>query len=174
MMTALLAADTIRSLSQDAFSLYENSCLGEKRSKHIEYAPVEALYLAREEKLEVFRGSSPRSRALSFDALLALLRRQDKKIATKLAVYADLRSRGYIVKTALKFGAEFRVYEKGVRPGEQHARWILFTAREHETLNWHDFAAKNRVAHAAKKNLLLAIVDDEGDVSYYEIAWLRP
>src|SRR3989338_9057270 len=77
-------------------------------------------------------------------------------------------------ETALKFGAEFRVYDKGYRPGAAHARWILYTAKEYEKLSWHDFAAKNRIAHSAKKNLLLAIVDDEGDVSYYEVSWLRP
>ena len=153
MIQAFIAADTIRSLSQDAFSLYESSRFGEKSGKHIEYAPVEALYLISEDKLEEFRSTS--SKSLSFDTLIALLRKQDKKLSTKIAVYAALRSRGYIIKTARKFGAEFRVYEKGIKPGEQHARWILFTSREHETLNWHDFAAKNRVAHAAKKNLLL-------------------
>ncbi|MBU1252016.1 MAG: tRNA-intron lyase, partial [Nanoarchaeota archaeon] len=38
----------------------------------------------------------------------------------------------------------------------------------------HDFSAKNRVAHSTKKNLLLAIVDEEGDVSYYEVRWVKP
>jgi tRNA-intron endonuclease, archaea type len=49
----------------------------------------------------------------------------------------------------------------------------LYTTKENELINWHDFAAKNRVAHSTKKNLVIAIVDDESDVSYYEISWLR-
>ncbi len=36
-----------------------------------------------------------------------------------------MRNRGYIIKTALKFGADFRVYDRGVKPGEDHARWII-------------------------------------------------
>ena len=143
---------------------------GDKKGLAIIYAPIEALFLAQEGKLIVYRGT----KKLPEDKLLTLLRKNDKRIATKLAVYADLRKKGYIVKTALKFGAEFRVYEKGVKPGEDHARWVLSTAREHEQLDWHDFTAKNRVAHAAKKYLLLGIVDDENDVSYYEIAWMKP
>jgi tRNA splicing endonuclease len=55
-----------------------------------------------------------------------------------------------------------------------HARWILYTVRESDISNWHDFAAKNRVAHSTKKALLIAVVDDESDVSYYECLWLRP
>ena len=34
--------------------------------------------------------------------------------------------------------------------------------------------AKNRVAHSTKKNLLIAIVDEEAKVSYYEIRWIQP
>ena len=35
-------------------------------------------------------------------------------------------------------------------------------------------SAKNRVAHSTKKNLLLAIVDEEEVITYYEVRWLRP
>ena len=86
----------------------------------------------------------------------------------------DLRKKGYIVKTALKFGADFRVYYKGVFPGQDHAHWIAYAAREYEELKWQDFAAKNRVAHSTNKKLLLCILDEEGDVSYYEVSWIRP
>jgi tRNA-intron endonuclease len=113
-------------------------------------------------------------KVISFDELIKKLKKKDKKIETKFAVYQDLRKKGYIIKTALKFGAEFRVYNKGVKPGENHARWILFTVREHDALSWHDFAAKNRVAHSTQKKLLIAIVDEESDVSYYEAGWIKP
>ncbi len=170
MIRAFYTAESIRSTSPEAFTLYEKSSFGEKKAGSIEYAPIEALFLASEGKLSLMKGE----KKLSLEAILTLFRKHDKKIATKLVVYTALRNRGYIVKTALKFGAEFRVYERGVKPGENHARWILSVAREHDALNWHEFAAKNRVAHAARKYLLLAIVDDEGDVSFYEVAWTRP
>ena len=47
--------------------------------------------------------------------------------------FKDLRKKGYIVKTALKFGADFRVYEKGVKPGEDHAKWVVFPVHERNT-----------------------------------------
>ena len=86
----------------------------------------------------------------------------------------DRGSRGYIVKTALKFGADFRVYDRGVKPGEDHARWVVYPVHEGSVLTWYEFAAKNRVAHSTKKRLMLGIVDDEGDVTYYEVRWMRP
>ena len=57
-------------------------------------------------------------------------------------VFRDLRQKGYIVKTALKFGAEFRVYEPGKKIGQDHAKWILFPVSETQHLTWQDFSAK--------------------------------
>ena len=114
-----------------------------------------------------------RNKKIPKSELMNKFRRIDKKIQIKYPVFKDLRKKGYIVKTALKFGAEFRVYEKGSKPGKKHAKWILFTDHESKKLSFQEFAAKNRVAHSTKKKLLLAITDEEGDISYYEVSWIR-
>lgn len=170
MITAYLLGNEIVSTSPDAFSFYEKSRWGEKQGKKIIYSSFEALSLFEAEKLTVFIGK----KELDEGALRAKLRKGDKKFETKYAVFQDLRGKGYVVKTALKFGAEFRVYDKGDNPGEEHARWILFTARESEQMSMHDFSAKSRVAHSTKKFLMLGVVDDESDVTYYEVRWERP
>jgi tRNA-intron endonuclease len=170
MIQAHFSGDSISSNSAEAFSLCEKSSFGEKAGQKIEYANVEALFLAKEGRMEIFSGKN----AVKEEAILKKLKKHDKKIETKLAVYSDLRKRGYVPKTALKYGADFRVYDKGIKPGDAHARWILFAVKQHDALDWHDFAAKNRIAHSTKKNLLIAIVDEEGDVSYYEVSWIKP
>jgi len=170
MIEANLVGSKISSSSSEAFGLYEKARLGEKKEENIEYSLIETLFLIKEKKLILKSGK----KIISFAEFLKKSKKTDKKIETKLPVYIDLRKRGYIVKTALKFGAEFRVYEKGIKPGQDHARWVLYTTKEHEQLNWHDFAAKNRIAHSTKKDLLLGIVDEEEDVSYYQVSWIRP
>jgi tRNA-intron endonuclease, archaea type len=170
MIQAIFSQDKIYSTSPGAFSLYEKSRFGEKKQNKILYSPVEALFLLQENKLQLISNSRP----LSQEKALKKLKSKDKKIELKLAVYEDLRKKGYILKTALKFGADFRVYEKGVKPSQDHARWILAIVKESDTLDYKDFASKNRVAHSTKKKLLLAIVDEESDVSYYEVSWLKP
>ena len=100
--------------------------------------------------------------------------RKDKRFWIRYAVFKDLRERGYIIKTALKFGADFRVYPRGVKPGEDHAKWIVYPVHESEAMTWYEFSAKNRVAHSTKKNLMMGVVDDEGDVSYWEVGWVKP
>lgn len=170
MITAQFTGEKIFSNSADAFTLYERSKFGEKIENVIEYSFVEVLHLISEKKMQVLYGK----KELDYNSLMKKIKKIDKKIETKFTVFKDLRKRGYIVKSALKFGAEFRVYDKGAKPGEEHAKWILYTVKENESFTWYDFAAKNRVAHSTKKSLLLAIVDEEGDVSYYNVEWTRP
>ncbi len=130
----------------------------------------EALYLLEKQKIQI----GQKNKILSFNELLNKLKKIDKKIQVKYPIYKDLREKGYIVKTALKFGADFRVYPKGIKPGKDHAKWVVFCEHESKKESWQSFSAKNRVAHSTKKKLLLAILDEEGDVSYYEVGWIRP
>lgn len=169
-MIAQFTGEKITSASADAFSLNEKSQFGEKKKGKIEYSLVEALYLMDEKNLEIYSGS----KKLSLQDLLKKVKKLDKRVETKLTVFSDLRKKGHIVKTALKYGADFRVYEKGTKPGQEHAKWVLYTVKEHESFNWQEFAAKNRVAHSTKKKLLIAIVDEESDVTYYEVSWTKP
>lgn len=139
--------------------------------QRVELSLLEAVYLSEKKKLTVFDGNK---KQISSENLLKKARKGEKDFWVKYCVFKDLREKGYIVKTALKFGADFRVYDKGVKPGQDHAKWIVFPSSENQKFTWQEFSAKNRVAHSTKKNLLLAIVDDEGDVSYWETRWLKP
>lgn len=167
---AVFSGEEIVSSAKEARDLYSKSLFGEYIDKKINYSLSEALYLVDKKKIDVY----VKTKKLTFNQLIEKCKQIDKKILTKYLVYKDLRNRGYLLKTALKFGADFRVYDKGQRPGKEHAKWILYAVSESQDLTWHDFSAKNRVAHSTKKNLLIGIVDSEGSVTYYEISWLRP
>lgn len=167
---AYIVGEIISSNDADAYSLYKKSCFGEPVGEKIQYSLSETLFLVEKGKMEILS----RNKKISKKDLLNKFRKIDKKIQIKYIVFKDLREKGYIIKTALKFGAEFRVYGKGTRPGKSHAKWIVFTDHESKKLTWHEFSAKNRIAHSTKKNLLLAIVDEEGDISYYEVKWVKP
>ena len=168
---ANLISEKITSNSAEAQNLFASQRFGEKIGEKIFYTLSEALFLVENKQMEI---QDLRNKKIPKKELLRKFQKIDKKFKTKYLVFKDLRKKGYIVKTALKFGAEFRVYEKGKKIGKDHAKWILFPVAETNSLTWHDFSAKNRVAHSTKKNLLIAIVDEEGDVSYYEVAWKRP
>ncbi len=158
--------------SNEARELYDKNRFGAKPGgKNVYLGIVETLYLVEKERLELFGG---RGKEITFDNLLKKTKKKEKDIWIRYVVYRDLRDRGYIVKTALKFGAEFRVYDRGIKPGEDHAKWIVYPVFERHSLTWYEFSAKNRVAHSTKKRLMIGVVDEEGDVSYWEVKWTRP
>lgn len=165
-----LIGEIIASNDSEAISLYEKSRFGELKNGKVQYSLPEALFLVEKEKMDIFSKNKKISKA----EIINKLKKIDNRIQTKYFVYKDLREKGYIVKTALKFGADFRIYDKGHKPGDEHAKWICFASHESKRLTWQDFSAKNRIAHSTKKNLLLAIVDEEGDITYYEVRWVKP
>jgi len=122
---------------------------------------LEAGYLHTIEKITV---TNERGAPLSIEQIERKGAKRDKRFGVRLAVFSDLRKRGYVVKTGLKYGAEFVVYERGTKPGEDHSKWVVYPVHEREHFGWHDFSAKNRVAHTTQKRLLIAIVDDEDKV----------
>lgn len=167
---AHLSGKIVSSNSSEAYSLFSKSRFGEKSGDKVQYSLSEALYLLEKGKAEIFSGKNK----LSKNEIIGKFERIDKKFSVKYPVFKSLRDKGYIVKTALKFGADFRVYERGKKIGREHAKWVVFAEHESQKLSWHEFSAKNRVAHSTKKNLLLGIVDDESDVTYYEVSWIKP
>ena len=158
--------------SNEARDLYNSSRFGILiDNEKVQLSLLETTYLLDKNRIEVYDG---RKKKLTKEELLKKAIRLEKSFWIRFTVFKDLRDRGYIVKTALKFGADFRVYERGVKPGEDHAKWIVYPVHERDSLTWHEFSAKNRVAHSTKKKLMIGTVDDEGDVTYWEIRWIKP
>lgn len=166
---ATLIKGKVTSNSSEAHTLFQKSQFGEKLGEKILYSLPEAFLLLEEEKMQI---TDFQEKKISKETALKKFTRTDKNFSTRYPTFKDLRKKGYVVKTALKFGADFRIYEKGKT--SSHSKWLCFTTPENQKISWQDFAAKTRVAHSSKKNLLIAIVDEENSVSYYEIKWTKP
>ncbi len=158
--------------SDNSRDFYNQSRFGDLlEDGRVQLSLIEALYLLEKKRLLAY---DSRNKLIDYDSFLKKAQKSEPNFWVRYCVYKDIRNRGYIIKTALKFGADFRIYDRGVKPGEDHARWVVFPVHEGSTLTWYDFAAKNRVAHSTKKRLLIGILDAENDVTYYEIKWMRP
>lgn len=162
---AQLTGEKISSNSTGSFSLYEKSAFGEKVGSKVVYNLYEALYLIEQGKMNIFTGS----KKLTQSILASKFNKIDKNFSLKYSVFSDLRKKGFVCKAGLKFGADFRVYDKS--QNREHAKWLLFVVSENSKLSWSEFAAKNRIAHSTNKKLLVAVVDSEEKVSYYESGW---
>lgn len=149
---------------------YDRSCYGSIAKQNHVFSLEEGYYLSQEEKITIV---DAKARPYTSERLLKRLSRLQKHFIVRFSVYSNLRKKGYIPKTALKFGSVFRVYDKGIRPGQDHAKWIVLPVNETDMLRWYEYCAQSRVAHSTKKKLLIAVVDAEKDVSYYESQWIK-
>lgn len=160
---AYMQGKNFYSNKKQAIDLASSSFFGELKDGKVTYSLFEVLYLLEKSKIEL----QDNKKGMRFDSLL----NKYKKLMDSYQVFKDLREKGYIVKEGLKFGADFRVYEKSQKPGKHHAKYLVSVQHYKDKLNLKDFSAKTRVAHSTNKNLVLAIVDSEGDITYIESNW---
>ncbi|MCS7111946.1 MAG: tRNA-intron lyase [Ignisphaera sp.] len=94
----------------------------------------------------------------------------------KYRVYRDLRDKGYIVRSGMKFGADFTVYELG--PGLEHAPYVVTVTSAATLLRSIDIVGLGRLSHSVKKKSVLAIVNGNEchgvDINYLVFKWVKP
>jgi tRNA-intron endonuclease len=78
------------------------------------------------------------------------------------SVYADWRSKGYVVKTGFKFGTHFRLYFPGAKPIKDkdtwiHSKHVIHVFPRDLKLLISEWARAIRVAHSVRKTFILAI-----------------
>jgi tRNA-intron endonuclease len=194
MSMAYIIGDKIIEDNKDLIKEIHDRGFGELQGDLLLLAPVETLYLAEAKKINIVKeggreggkeGAKQSSKAASkkkaspqktYDmaALFNEFKKWDQEIAVKYYVYRDLRKKGYVARTGLKFGTYFRVYEKGIRVGEGHSHWLVHPIREEQKNSIYDLARAIRLAHSVRKKLLWAVVDSEGDVTYYKMERMQP
>lgn len=170
-MDAVLRGELVVIKDQKAVALHEKSHYGKFNLDELQLSPMEALYLQEKGKIRI-RDKTPNGKILSVDEMWEMV--QNQGMLYKYIVFRDLRNRGYIVKTGFKYGSEFRLYERGKSPGDGHSDFVVKVVTEDENISIFNFSSYVRVAHGVKKKLLMAVVDDEQDITYYNVEWTRP
>jgi tRNA-intron lyase len=76
-------------------------------------------------------------------------------------VYADWRSKGYVVKTGFKFGTHFRIYFPGAQPVKDskwaHSMHVIQVFPRDTKLLIAEWSRAIRLAHSVRKTFILAI-----------------
>ncbi len=167
-MISELSGDLVIVKEGNTAKLYERSHYGTLTNDGLQLTIIEALYLMEKGKLEVKNGSDD----VSIDNMYEIIR-ENGSFANYI-VFNDLRNRGYVVKTGFKYGSEFRLYERGKSPGDGHSDFLVKVATEDSAFMISDLSSYVRVAHGVNKKLLFAVVDEENDITYYNVEWTRP
>ena len=168
-MYAVLCDDRVIVKDKHAHNLHNKRYFGNLTDMGLELSFIEALFLLKKEKIEVYDDNEE---GVSVQELTTLIK--DRHVYSHYLVYEDLRTRGYIVKTGFKYGSDYRIYDRGKSPGDGHSSSIVKILSEEQSMLVRDFSSYVRVAHGVRKTLLLAVVDDEYDITYYNVEWTRP
>ncbi len=167
-MNSKLFGDLVIIKDDKSEKLHNKSHYGNLTAEGLQISLIEALYLVEKDKINV----SKNDEKLTIDDLLQII--HEKNLYSKYIVFRDLRNRGYIIKTGFKYGSEFRLYERGTSPGDGHSHYLVKVASEKDDIHLSDLSSYVRVAHGVNKYLLFAVVDQENDITYYNVEWTRP
>ncbi|MAH43106.1 tRNA-intron lyase [archaeon] len=156
--------------------VYEPGFYGKLYTDRLELSLVEACVLIKRSKITVLKDGKEKT----FEELYQHGTDVDERFPERFRVYEDLRERGLLVRTGFKFGCDFRVYDRGVKlkkgpkSQKEHTKWIVFAIPEDYTCGFQELSRAVRLAHNIRAKMLWAVVDNEGDVTYYEIVRKTP
>ena len=154
--------------SKRPIALHEKSKFGKIESDFLHLSLIEACYLQEKGRLNIYEEDVK----CTVGYLIDLLKEQE--LYGKYVVYRDLKDRGFIIKTGFKYGTDFRLYTRGRSSELGHSYYLVKVIFESYEINTLDFASYVRVAHGVNKKFLLAIVDEDFDITYYNVEWTRP
>jgi len=164
--TGVFQDGQIQVTGDGARTLYETGFYGDlKKPELLILGDVEATNLIERKRLEIVDETA--GEILPMQAVVDYFAQQNNKFWINYLVYKDLRMRGYIVRIGFEDPLLFRVYPRGGQPGRDPAKLFVAPLPEGKRLALETLEHLFSIAHAARKQLLLAVIDRSGDVTYY-------
>ncbi|MCX6689435.1 MAG: tRNA-intron lyase [Methanoregula sp.] len=159
-MKAIFDGTSVR-IGSAGRTLYEQSGYGRPDKEGLRLAPQETLYLIHRQKIEV--------EGYTFDTLLAEFA-DEKNFLRTFLVYRDLRERGYVVQTGPH---DYRVFRRGEKPGTGESLYSVRVLSERYPVRFATLIEEVVAAKNMRKQYVLAVVDDEDELTYYEIKFQK-
>jgi len=136
--------------------------------KPITLSFIESLYLMEKGRIRVEKDSEAMS-----EEDLSELASSEQNFRERLLVYRLLRDSGLIVKSGMKFGVDFAVYEYG--PGLDHAPFLIHVYPRDASITPTEIVRAGRLAASVKKKFIVAQVDvEKGAVRMVSFARVKP
>lgn len=130
---------------------------------------VEGIFLSESGRIDVKR----KGKRLTFPQLLHIANNIYPNFEIKYLVYRDLRLRGYIVKPCVA-PLDFRVFPRGGSPNKTPSKYWVSALSERSVFDLKELRRHLAKAMQVKKELLLAVVDEESDLTYYLARTVNP
>lgn len=165
---ARLIKDTAIVNAEDAQRVYEKGFYGDiQEDETLKLSPVETLLLVERNRLEVLNENNE---ALNFQTLTKIFMKSNSDIWLKYLVYRDLRSRGYVVRAGYGGNIDFRLYPRGAKLGTDTSKSLIYTVSEGAPIGLEDLDRVTKLAVSTRKRLTMAVVNRQGEVTYYQVS----
>lgn len=157
--------------------IFESDSYGKMREDRLELALIEACFLLEKKKIKILLDD----KNMKFDEFYDYCCKIDKRFAFRYIVYKDLRNKKLPTRTGFKFGCDFRVYEKGVKPlkrgpksAREHTKWVVFVVPKDYTCSFAELSRAVRLAHNIRANMLWAVVNEDETIQYFSVTFFKP
>ncbi len=155
---------------KEASQIYNKGYYGAPQSGgSLKLSLIEAVYLYEAGRLVVKKNN----RRVNFIRLFRYANIIYPDFEIKYFVYRDLRMRGYVVKPDIQ-PVHFRVFPRGGKPSKTPSKFWVYAASERGIFDMEGMVSEIKRVLKARKKLLIGIVDEEGDLTYYQVKLIRP
>lgn len=161
-MKGVLKGDKVVFGSDVVAELYHTQYYGRIKDDMLELALVEAAYLLDRARITVDQDG----RSLSFRDFFIIASQTQEYFELKYIVYRDLRERGYYVQPSV---TDFRVYPRGGKPNVSPSKYFVHVVTERKPIPLQQIIGNLQAALNVRKEMVLAIVDEESDITYYGV-----
>ncbi len=169
MSTGILSGTKVLVIDPTLKSFLKEKGFGTENGLRQELSLIEAAFLLESEKMEI----ASEGKKIEFIKIIEHASAIEDNFYSKYVVYKDLRTRGLLVRTGLKFGADFRTYERGSNLKKGHSTKLVSVVPEEHTCSFPELARAVRLSQNVNKEMIYAIVDEETDITYYKVERVR-
>ena len=165
-MTGILDGDIVVVKEQrEGSQLYNRGNYGYPRSGGgVDLDLVEATFLSECRRLDVVKDGEP----FPFDSLFTYSAAVYDGFDIVYMVYRDLRQRGFVVK--IESGTyDMSVFPRGMTMANSRPVYMVKAVSERTAIDISTFISEAEDVKGMKKQLLYGVVDEEGDVTYYNM-----
>ncbi|MCX8173371.1 MAG: tRNA-intron lyase [Thermoplasmata archaeon] len=166
-MEAILEKDiAIINNPSEASQIYNKGHFGEPQSGgSLVLDLFETAYLLEFRKFEL---KDADGRTYTLQDMINYGSKKEKTFEIKYIVYRDMRTRGYVLKKG-NGEIHFLVYPRGSIPTKTPAKFWMLAISERQVFDYGKLYSLLEAACAQRKEVLLGVVDEESDITYYSV-----
>ena len=148
-------------------ALYSQGWFGKyTKSNNLRLDSFETVLLLERNKIKVI---SEDDKTLELSEVVSFLSNKIPDFLIHYLLYKDLRGRGYVVKKHSRESKYFELYERGATPKKAKHLAVVVPMVEGVLFNIDDIDLILSETKEISKQLIFAVIDSLGDVSYYSV-----